>query len=108
MLAGMGYKGGGLGRNQHGLALPLEAAQLKKGAGLGVDASGHATREGKRAPQQQSALAVCSSVGRRVSAEPWPASRQLVKGGDVRVLDIGRQWPPEGLIQFQGEHVCCC
>lgn len=46
MLASMGYKGGGLGRGQHGMAAPLEAAQLKKGAGLGAE-PGHATREGE-------------------------------------------------------------
>lgn len=48
MLASMGYKGGGLGRSQHGIAAPLEAAQLKKGAGLGVEPAG-GLREGEGA-----------------------------------------------------------
>eukprot|EP00887_Chlorella_sp_A99_P006418 scaffold3.g6418.t1 len=46
LLAQMGYRGGGLGRRQQGIAAALEASRLKPRAGLGVDAGQAGVKEG--------------------------------------------------------------
>ena len=73
LLAQMGFKGSGhgLGRAQQGVEQALQATQLKRGAGLGLDGGAGVKEGGSAAPACCRPLPVASTSSLRYSV--WPS-----------------------------------